>query len=159
MLRATSAQRKIEAHLPPLTFRPFAITTPEYAAALRLREEVLRRPLGLRFSDADLAAESVCFHLGAFDGALPVAVLLLQPLDSGTIQMRQVAVDPAWQGCGIGTRLIAFAETFARAEGCQRLLAHARATTLGFYEKLGYAATGPEFIETTIPHRLVSRRL
>ena len=142
-----------------MTFRALAIGTPEYAAALRLREEVLRRPLGLHLSGADLAAESLCFHLGAFEGAQLTAVLLLQPLDAGTIQMRQVAVDPVRQRSGIGTRLIAFAETFARAKGCQYLLAHARASAVGFYEKLGYEATGPEFIETTIPHRLVSRRL
>ena len=142
-----------------MTFRAIAIGTPEYAAALRLREEVLRRPLGLHLSDADLAAESVCFHLGGFDGAALVAVLLLQSLDADTIQMRQVAVDPARQRSGIGTRLIAFAETFARAKGYRSLLAHARGTAVGFYEKLGYETTGPAFIEMTIPHRLVTRRL
>lgn len=142
-----------------MTFRAFAIGTPEYAAALQLREEVLRRPLGLRLSDADLAAESVCFHLGAFDGVRLVAVLLLQPLNADTAQMRQVAVNPAWQRCGIGSRLIAFAETFARSSGCKHLIAHARSTALSFYEKRGYEAAGPEFIETTISHRLVTRRL
>ena len=57
-----------------MTFRAFATGTPEYAAALHLREEVLRRPLGLRLSEPDLAAESVCFHLGAFDGPLGPAL-------------------------------------------------------------------------------------
>ena len=142
-----------------MTFRSFTPGSPEYAAALRLREAVLRLPLGLRFSTADLAAESVCFHLGAFDGPQLVAVLLLQPLDARTVQMRQVAVDPAQQRSGLGTGLIAFAENFARAKGYQSLSAHARSTALGFYEKLGYATSGPEFIEATIPHRLVSRRL
>ena len=142
-----------------MTFRAFVPGTSEYAAALQLREAVLRRPLGLQPSEADLAAESLCFHLGAFDGPQLIAVLLLQPLDARTVQMRQVAVDPAQQRSGTGTRLIAFAETFAREQGCQLLIAHARSTALGFYEKLGYETTGPEFLETTIPHRLVSRRL
>ena len=142
-----------------MTFRALDLGTPEYAAALRLREAVLRRPLGLRFSAADLAAESICFHLGAFSEAQLIAVLLLQPLDASTVQMRQVAVDPAQQRSGLGTRLIAFAEVFARSSGYKLLIAHARSTALGFYEKLGYETTGPEFIETAIPHRLVSRRL
>ena len=35
----------------------------------------------------------------------------------------------------------------------------ARAIVLGFYLRLGYTASGEEFMETTIPHRLVTKAL
>ena len=36
---------------------------------------------------------------------------------------------------------------------------YARATALDFYRRLGYAVSGEEFIEVTIPHRLVTKAL
>lgn len=142
-----------------ITVRRIEIGSPEHAAALRLREAVLRAPLGLGWSDTDLAEEPLGNHLAAFDGCTLVATLILKPLDTGVMKMRQVAVDPAQQGRGIGAALVAFAETYAREHGCQRLIAHARATALGFYHALDYAEEGDPFLESTIPHRLVAKRL
>ncbi len=88
-----------------------------------------------------------------------MAVLLLQPVDEQTLQMRQVAVRPASQGTGIGSQLIAFAEEFALQHGYRLMMAHARGTALGFYLWMGYTAEGEEFMEQTIPHRLVTKTL
>ena len=142
-----------------MTFRQFQRGTTEYQDALRLREDILRKPLGLSLTDADLAGDPECFHLGGFDGVQVVAVLLLQPADERTLQMRQVAVLPAWQGTGVGSQLIAFAEQFARQHGYGTLIAHARGTALGFYLRIGYTAVGEEFIEQTIAHQLVTKAL
>ncbi len=73
--------------------------------------------------------------------------------------MRQVAVSNVLQREGIGRQLITFAEDFARHKGYGNMIAHAWATTLGFYLRLGYTASGDEFMETTIPHRLVTKAL
>ena len=35
----------------------------------------------------------------------------------------------------------------------------ARATAIGFYQRLGYVAEGEPFLEVTLPHRLMRRRL
>ncbi len=142
-----------------LTCRQFEVQTPAYAEALRLREEVLRKPLGLALTDAELALESRCFHLGAFAGSALNAVLLLQPLNDDTVKMRQVAVRQELQKRGAGSQLIAFAEEFARQRGYRTVVANARSTALGFYLQLGYSASGAEFIETSVPHQLVSKVL
>ena len=145
-----------------MEFRAFATDSPEHVAALRLREEILRRPLGLTITPAELERDQGCCHLGAFEEAgdtVPVAVLLLQPLEGGTVQMRQVAVAETRQRGGIGAALIAYAETFARGRGFTDLIAHARGTAVGFYERIGYRVEGEEFTEQTIPHRLVTKRL
>ena len=38
-------------------------------------------------------------------------------------------------------------------------LMHARANAVGFYEKMGYKVIGDEFIEVTIPHYVMEKRL
>jgi GNAT superfamily N-acetyltransferase len=142
-----------------MTFRRFHVHTAEYENALNLREDILRKPLGLTLTENDLARDAECFHLGGFHDSQLRAVLLLQPLDEHAMQMRQVAVCPGWQRTGAGSQLVAFAEEFARLKGCKTLIAHARSTALGFYLRLGYSAAGEEFIETTIAHRLVAKAL
>ena len=133
--------------------------SPEYAAARRLREAVLRAPLGLSWSTADLADETISHHFAAFDGEALIATLMLKPREAGIVQMRQVAVEPQQQSRGVGTQLVAFAEAFAREHGCHGLIANARATALPFYRALGYIEEGELFLENTIPHRLISKRL
>ena len=130
-----------------MTFCRFQPNTAEYQEALRLREDVLRTPLGLSLTPDDLTQDSECFHLGGFDGIQLTAVLLLQPLDDQTVKMRQVAVSLERQRTGTGTQLIAFAETFARQKDYGTMVAHARGTALGFYLRLGYTAVGDEFLE------------
>lgn len=142
-----------------MTFRPFDVGTNEYVDALRLREDILRKPLGLALTKADLAHDVNLLHLGGFEGTQLLAVLLLQPVDERTVKMRQVAVSHRVQRSGVGSQLIAFAEAFARQEGFVTMIAHARVTALGFYLRLGYTASGEEFMETTIPHRLVTKVL
>lgn len=152
--------------MPPTEFRPHEVIfrevrlgAPEYAAALRLREEILRQPLGLVLSAEELSVEPECRHFVALAEREVIATLLLKPLDAQTVKMRQVAVAPAWQRSGVGAGLVRFAENVARELGFQTIVANARETAVGFYRRLGYAVEGEPFLETTIPHRRVSKRL
>ena len=142
-----------------MTLREFFPGTADYDQALRLREAVLRAPLGLTLTSDELAGEDRCFHLGRFANGRLLAVLLLRPLDEHTVKMRQVAVHPDFQNRGLGFQLVAFAERFAKERGFTKIVAHARGTALGFYGNAGYAITGDDFLETTIPHRLVTKDL
>ena len=140
-------------------FREFARDSSEYQSALRLREAILRKPLGLAFTAEELADEPVCFHLGAFQEERLIAVLLLKPLGPEELKMRQVAVAPEFQHLGIGSRLVAFAEQFASKRGYRTIRAHARETAAGFYRKAGYTVASECFLENTIPHQLATKRL
>ena len=141
-----------------IEFRGYAHGSADYQAALDLRLEVLRSPLGLTFDPADLAKEASEIHLGAFEGDRLVATLILIP-HGDEAKMRQVAVAPDRQGQGIGGKLVAFSEDFARAAGFSAMALHARETAVEFYERLGYTAYGEPFIEVTIPHRAMRREL
>ncbi len=126
---------------------------PEYEETVALRDEVLRRPLGLTFSPEGLGAEAHDFHLACYDeeGNL-LGCLILTPEGEQIVRMRQVAVRPDLQRGGVGTALVNFSEEFARSLGFTMMTMHARETAVPFYERLGYERYDERFEEVTIPH-------
>lgn len=130
-----------------------------YRDTVWLRDCVLRRPLGLRFSDEELAREHGSHHVACYRGDRLVGCLVLRPRPDGDLQMRQVAVLPELQGQGIGTALVRFSEDLAHQRGFRRLILHARETAVAFYEKLGYSRMGDRFEEVSIPHWAMEKRL
>lgn len=139
--------------------REIAFASPEYLAAVELRREVLRKPLGLDFTPAQLAEDSATLHFGAFNEELLVGCLILVPLENGQVKMRQVAVSPNQQRRGIGKTMVTATEEFARQLGFSRMVLHARETAVEFYLALGYGIEGEPFEEVGIPHRFMSRTL
>ncbi len=142
-----------------LTCRTFPYGSPDYTASLALREAVLRKPLGLDWELDAFDGEGYSFHLGAFSDDRLLGCLILKPTSATHLKMRQVAVSPDTQGHGIGTKLVIFAEEFARHSGYRQITAHARDTAIPFYRKLGYAIIGASFLELSIPHYLISKDL
>lgn len=133
--------------------------SPAYAMAVALRRDVLRKPLGLDFTEAQLASEATSFHLTAWEEDVLRGTLLLTPLDGQSIQMRQVAVDDRKQGLGIGRVMVLESETEALRRGFARMMLHARDPAVGFYTKLGYQPVGDAFIEVGIRHQEMEKQL
>jgi predicted GNAT family N-acyltransferase len=133
--------------------------TKEYQQMVNLRNDMLRRPLGLSFAPDELAREKEDILIGAFDEDEILACCLLTKADDKTLKLRQMAVQNNVQGKGIGASLMNFAETVARDKGYKKVTMHARKNAMGFYEKLGYKATGNEFEEVTLPHYVMEKRL
>lgn len=133
--------------------------SPAYALSVALRRDVLRKPLGLEFTETQLASESASFHLAAWEEDVLLGTLLLTPLEGGSIQMRQVAVDDMKQRLGIGRLMVAESEAEAVRRGFTRITLHARDTAVPFYEKLGYKPVGDEFIEVSVRHQEMEKLL
>lgn len=133
----------------------------EYIGYIELRESLLRTPLGLNFSVEDLVKEvsPEHIHLGAFEGSLIVGTVMLHQENQETMKLRQLAVDQRWQHQGIGHKLVEFAEREAKTRGCTQMVLNSRLDVVSFYESLGYAAEGDEFLEVTIPHIRMSKKL
>jgi predicted GNAT family N-acyltransferase len=133
--------------------------TKEYQQMVKMRMDILRKPLGLSFTDEELEKEKDEVLIGAFedDKMLGCCMLIKQP--DNTVRLRQMAVMNNLQGKGIGRALMNFAENIARDMGYRKLSMHARKTAAGFYEKLGYHKTGDEFFEVTIPHYVMEKNL
>ncbi|MEV5883253.1 GNAT family N-acetyltransferase [Streptomyces sp. NPDC052020] len=71
----------------------------------------------------------------------------------------RLAVTRAARGLGVGAALVRALEEAARARGLTAVDLHAQTHALGFYERLGYTAYGPEFPDAGIPHRAMRRAL
>lgn len=131
----------------------------EYDQMLKLRYEILRRPLKLTFHKEDLEKEKDDILIGAFEEDKMLGCCLLTKMDKDCVRLRQMAVQNNLQGKGIGASLMNFAENIARDLGFKKMIMHARKTAVGFYEKLGYTTTGGEFSEVSIPHVVMEKKL
>lgn len=146
---------------PTLRFAIIPYGSALYMQMIRLREKILRIPLGLRFTADELATEEKDFHLAALQAATNsiVACCVLSPLDHQTAKLRQMAVDTAFQRQHVGTALLAFAEQVAWEKGFRIVVLHARMHAVGFYQKQGYRVVSTVFTEVTIPHVQMKKHL
>ena len=133
--------------------------SPEYLQMVRLRDIILRKPLGLGFTPEDLEMEKDNMLIGAFEDERMLGCCMLVEEQQDIVRLRQMAVLNDLQGKGIGRALMNFAENLARARGYKIIRMHARHNAVGFYEKVGYRVKGDQFIEITIPHFLMEKNL
>jgi GNAT superfamily N-acetyltransferase len=131
----------------------------EYQQMVKMRDDMLRKPLGLRFTPEELEGEKEHILIAAFEDEDMLGCCMLVEEKSDTVRLRQMAVLNDLQGKGIGRALMSFAENIARDRGYRILSMHARKPSVGFYEKMGYKIAGDEFIEITIPHYVMEKRL
>ena len=133
--------------------------SPDYKKMVDLRMDILRRPLGLSFSEADLEKEKQDLLIGAFEEDELLACCILTKMAADTCKLRQMAVKPKIQGTGLGAAMMNYAEQLAKDAGYKKLVMNARKTAMGFYEKLGYEIEGDEFIEVTLPHFYMQKNI
>ena len=144
---------------PRVEFREVEHGSPDYETGASLRKRVLRDPLGIVPHESERDEEATLRHLAAFESDRMVGYLMLHDQGNGTIRMRQVAVDFDRQRQGIGRALVARSEELARSSGYTTMILHARETAVAFYEALGYEVYDEPFVEVTVPHRKMRKRL
>ncbi len=135
------------------------IDTPEYQEMVTLRDDVLRKPLGITLDLTKLGNEATDFLIGCYEEEELIGCVILTPLNSQELKLRQMAVHANWQGCGIGSEIVGWAEDFARHQGYSLIRMNARKYAIPFYEKLGYSTYGDEFLEVGIPHLAMQKEL
>ena len=133
--------------------------TPEYLKMVNLRDNVLRRPLGLTFDHDELMAEKNDILIACIDDEEILGCCILVKVDDHSVRLRQMAVLDNLHGKGIGASIMNFAENIARDKGFKTMTMHARDTAIGFYEKFGYKIKGSQFIEVNIPHHVMEKGL
>lgn len=135
-----------------ITIEEVKFGSDKHKAILGLRNEILRKPLGMQLSEKDQENEDKDFHIAAFEGDKIIGCVLLRPINGKTIKLRQMAVCSSCQGQGVGAKIVAYAEEFIASRGFATIELHARKVARFFYEKLGYKTKGDEFLEINIPH-------
>lgn len=118
-----------------------------------LRRVVFIEEQGVSEADEVDNLDDQAIHLLAMDGATPVgSARLLIFGDTGKIG--RVCVLKEARGSGLGAALIRAAiDEFRTHPSVTRAKLGAQTHALGFYERLGFIAMGPEFIDAGIPHR------
>lgn len=133
--------------------------TDDFDACMAIRNEVFVHeqnvPAELELDEHDATA----VHLLAVDDEgrpLGTARLLI---DGEQAKIGRVAVRRVARGTGAGAALMRAAMDELRARGVAQVSLGAQTHAIGFYEKLGFAAHGPEYDDAGIPHRDMTRRL
>ena len=130
-----------------------------YSGVWQVREDVLRKPLGLSLVNEDLGRDAINEIFIALNNEIVIGCVLMQPLSEHEIQLRAMAVYNDWQGKGIGKMLVQAAERFSKTNGFNKITLHARKVAIGFYENMGYIITSGEFTEVGISHYMMEKVL
>jgi predicted GNAT family N-acyltransferase len=132
-------------------------TAAEMEAVRRVRRLVFIEeqavPEELEWDEFDAVARHFCLCLaGAVVGT---ARLVLK--EGGVGKIGRVAVLREFRGGGCGAVLMRHVMADARALGCGELALDAQVSVIPFYERLGFAAEGDEFLDAGILHRHMRR--
>lgn len=131
----------------------------EYSSSLKLRDLVLRKPLGLDIKEDDLTKEYLAEHFVAVLNEEVIGTLYLMPTSKNDYQMKQVAVHPDFQGKAVGKRVMTAAEEWAVENNVERIWLHARINAWPFYEKQGYQYSSEEYTQMGIIHKTMEKYL
>jgi N-acetylglutamate synthase-like GNAT family acetyltransferase len=127
-------------------------TSPRYNEVFMLRDEILRKPLGMSLYDEDMSRDAInTIFIAEHEGKI-IGCVLMEPKDTQTVQLRAMAVYNDWQRKGIGRLLVQALEAYAWQNGYSKIILHARKVVLGFYKSMDYQQIGDEFKEVGIPH-------
>lgn len=90
----------------------------------------------------------------------PRAVATARVLVEDTLaKVQRVAVARARRGEGLGRRIMEAVEDLARQAGAAKVKLASQVTAIPFYERLGYRARGPVFLDAGIEHRWMDKPL
>jgi dihydrofolate reductase/predicted GNAT family N-acyltransferase len=123
----------------------------DYKKAVALREQILRKPLGLSFTKEELDLEKEQIHVVGFLGQELCVTAALVP-EGDKLKMQRVATKAQFQGKGIGSALVRFCEKYAKEHAFKSIYCHARGTAIQFYLNNQYVLEGEPFDEDGIPH-------
>ena len=122
--------------------------TRDIAVCRALRRAVFIEEQGVSEADEVDGRDGEAVHLLATrDGVAVGTARLLITGSKGKIG--RVCVLPGARGTGLGAALL----ESLRKRGCATAVLGAQTHALGFYERLGFAAFGPEYLDAGIPHR------
>ncbi len=132
-----------------------------YDELVELRYKVLLEPLGLKFLDSFRGKEAAYLHIGCIESLDDKLIggLILAPVNDKEIRLMQVAVDPVYQGEGVGRQLVTYAEQRAKEAGYSRIVMHAMLSVVHFYEKLSYIQEGDLFAEQGLTFAKMVKKL
>lgn len=127
--------------------------TRDIATCRTLRRIVFIEEQGVSEADEVDDKDDEAIHLLAMLNSKPVGVARLL-IAGETGKIGRVCVLAEARGTGLGAQLMrAAVDRFRQVPGVTKVKLGAQTHALGFYERLGFTAQGPEFDDAGIPHR------
>lgn len=114
----------------------------DWQDTLTIRHKVLWPDKPISFCRLD--GDEMAFHYGVYKAGSLVCVASIYK-DKDVARLRKFATLEAFQGLGIGSRLIKHIMLELQDEGIRHFWCDARKTAVGFYERLGMEKCGEEF--------------
>ncbi|WP_165903729.1 GNAT family N-acetyltransferase [Hymenobacter gummosus] len=134
----------------------------DWAAYYLLRYRVLRQPWqqppGSERAPDDEAPTTIHALWRAPSGAVGGVARLSPGSSPGQAQVRYMAVEPTWQGHGVGRQLLQYLEAAARQQGYAEIILHAREAAVGFYQRLGYRVVEPSHTLFGVIHHFLMQK-
>ena len=130
---------------------PQITVTTDIMACLALRRTVFIEEQGVSEADEQDDLDAVAVHLLATLNTRPIGTARLLR-DGATGKIGRVCVLQSNRGTGLGAALIREAMTVSKGKATTAKLG-AQVHAIGFYEALGFTATGPVYDDAGIDHR------
>lgn len=129
-----------------------------YWGLVRLREIVLRLPLGMRFSKNELKKEEFELIFGLYINKKIVSCCQFI-VENHIAKLRQVATAFKSQGLGYGEKLNIHTEMWLKSNEIHTIYCHARKNAVDFYLKMGYEVVSEPFEEVGLPHVKMMKKI
>lgn len=103
--------------------------------------------------------DATALHILAQNDGIPVGTARIM-ITKSVAKIGRVAVVKHMRGTGLGHQImIETLDMLRNTPGVTLAKLDAQTYVIGFYEKLGFVAQGPEFLDANIPHRLMTLSL
>ena len=122
------------------------------AACLSVRHAVFCGEQGVLADEEQDGRDPDCLHVLGTDGQGAVAALRVLPKGDWA-KVQRVAVLSRARGTGTGAALMRWTLERLPVRGFTGAVLGSQTHALGFYERLGFAAEGAEYLDARIPHR------
>lgn len=123
----------------------------ELTQAFALRERVFCSEQGVPLELERDGRDSSALHVVAVDGDAVLGTCRLL-FDGDDAKLGRMAVEPDARGRGVGSAMLAEAESLARDRGARRVVLHAQVSAETLYARAGFRPYGVKFMEAGIEH-------
>ncbi|HBL41151.1 MAG TPA: hypothetical protein DDY98_06120, partial [Ruminococcaceae bacterium] len=130
-----------------------------YQKALPLRLEVFCEEQNYPRDLESDEFEQVSWHLVVEEKGERIATGRIYEQEKGEWKFGRIAVKKSHRGSGIGAEVIRAMIKKAKSLGARELYVSSQSYAVGFYEKLGFAVCGQEFMDENLPHVPMCRSL
>lgn len=135
------------------------LSSNEYNESLKLREQILRIPLGLTISAKQIKNEKTSnhYHFIAKQDNHVVAALTMK-VNANSIQTCQIATDKNYREKGFGKKILNFGEKYLSSFYKKEFVVFSRLSALKFYIKCDYIFKNEKiYLINDVEHRLLKK--